>query len=56
MKQDVLLHIIGIIDRHGAEVAFPTSTVQVPDRTVAKAVPADRVALGKDGTPGSETG
>ena len=35
VKQDVLLRIIGIIDRHGAEIAFPTSTVHlaggVPD-------------------------
>ena len=30
MKQDVLLRILEIIDRHGAEIAFPTSTVHVP--------------------------
>ena len=30
VKQDVLLRIIEIIDRHGAEIAFPTSTVHVP--------------------------
>ena len=29
MKQDVLLRIIGIIARHGAEIAFPTSTVHL---------------------------
>ena len=29
VKQDVLLHIIEIIDRHGAEIAFPTSTVHL---------------------------
>ena len=29
VKQDVLLRIIGIIDRHGAEIAFPTSTVHL---------------------------
>ena len=29
VKQDVLLRIIEIIDRHGAEIAFPTSTVRV---------------------------
>ena len=30
VKQDVLLRIIEIIDRHGAEIAYPTSTVRVP--------------------------
>ncbi len=31
VKQDVLLRINEIIAKHGAEVAFPTSTVHVPD-------------------------
>ena len=31
VKQDVLLKILDIIDSHGAEVAFPTSTVHLPD-------------------------
>ncbi len=31
VKQDVLLKILAIIDQHGAEVAFPTSTVHLPD-------------------------
>ena len=31
IKQDVLLKIIDIIERHGAECAFPTSTVHIPD-------------------------
>ena len=30
VKQDVLLRIVEIIDRHGAEIAYPTSTVHVP--------------------------
>ena len=30
VKQEVLLRIVDIIDRHGAEIAFPTSTVHVP--------------------------
>ena len=30
VKQDVLLKIYGIISQHGAEIAFPTSTVHVP--------------------------
>ncbi len=29
VKQDVLLRIIGIIGRHGAEIAFPTSTLHI---------------------------
>jgi MscS family membrane protein len=39
IKQDVLLKIAGIIERHGAEIAFPTRTVVFeepePDTTVA---------------------
>jgi MscS family membrane protein len=31
IKQDVLLKIEGIISGHGAEMAFPTSTVHMPD-------------------------
>lgn len=31
VKQDVLLKISDIISRHGAEIAFPTSTVHVPE-------------------------
>ena len=31
VKQDVLLKVLEIIDRHGAQVAFPTSTLHVPD-------------------------
>ena len=31
VKQDVLLKIINIIEEHGAECAFPTSTVHIPD-------------------------
>ncbi len=31
IKQEILLKILDIIDSHGAEVAFPTSTVHVPD-------------------------
>ena len=29
VKQDVMLKILAIIDSHGAEVAFPTSTVHL---------------------------
>ncbi len=31
VKQDVLLKIIDIVAEHGAEMAFPTSTLHVPD-------------------------
>jgi len=31
VKEDVLLRILAIVAAHGAEVAFPTSTVHVPD-------------------------
>ncbi|TVO63137.1 mechanosensitive ion channel family protein [Denitromonas ohlonensis] len=31
VKQDVLLHVAAIIDRHGAEIAFPTRTLHLPD-------------------------
>lgn len=31
IKQDVLLKILGIIELHGAECAFPTSTLHIPD-------------------------
>jgi MscS family membrane protein len=31
VKQDVLLKVLRIITGHGAEVAFPTSTVHIPD-------------------------
>ncbi len=31
IKQDVLLKINDIVEQHGAEMAFPTSTVHVPD-------------------------
>ncbi|MCV6604477.1 MAG: mechanosensitive ion channel family protein [Porticoccaceae bacterium] len=31
VKQDVLLKIAAIIDSHGAEIAFPTSTIHIPD-------------------------
>ncbi len=31
VKQDVLIKILAIVAKHGAEVAFPTSTVHLPD-------------------------
>jgi len=32
VKQDVLLRVTEIIEAHGAQIAFPTSTVHVPNR------------------------
>jgi MscS family membrane protein len=34
VKQDVLLKVLDIVEQHGAEVAFPTTTVHVPDGVV----------------------
>ena len=31
VKQDILFRIAGIIEHHGAEIAFPTQTVHLPD-------------------------
>ncbi|MDZ7735419.1 MAG: mechanosensitive ion channel family protein [Gammaproteobacteria bacterium] len=31
VKEDIMLRIIDIIDQHGAECAFPTTTIHVPD-------------------------
>lgn len=31
VKQDVLLKILNIVAKHGAECAFPTSTIHIPD-------------------------
>jgi MscS family membrane protein len=31
VKEDVLLKVMDIIAAHGAEVAFPTSTIHIPD-------------------------
>lgn len=31
VKQDVLIKILEIIDEHGADVAYPTSTIHLPD-------------------------
>jgi MscS family membrane protein len=31
IKEDVLLRILAIVEEHGAQIAFPTSTLHVPD-------------------------
>ncbi len=39
VKQDVLFQISAIITRHGAEIAYPTSTVHVPDGVLLNSPP-----------------
>ncbi|NOX44026.1 MAG: mechanosensitive ion channel family protein [Gammaproteobacteria bacterium] len=36
IKQDVLLKIINIIEKHGAQMAFPTSTIHIPDEIAVR--------------------
>lgn len=36
VKQDVLLRILDVIEAHGAQVAFPTSTLHMPDGLVLR--------------------
>ena len=36
VKQDVMLKIIDIIEEHGAECAFPTTTLHIPDGVVVE--------------------
>ena len=36
VKQDVLLKVIDIIGEHGAEIAFPTSTIHLPEGIALK--------------------
>ena len=38
IKQDVLLKIIDIISAHGAECAFPTSTIHIPDSVAVASI------------------
>ncbi|GMQ75378.1 MAG: mechanosensitive ion channel family protein [Gammaproteobacteria bacterium] len=44
IKQDVLLKILDIVEKHGAEVAFPTTTVHVPDGVTGLARDPEGVA------------
>lgn len=45
VKEDVLLKIIGIVESHGAECAFPTTTIHVPEA----------IQVGRTGDPAEET-
>ena len=40
VKQDVLLKVIDIIEKNGAEIAFPTSTIHLSDSTQLAGVQA----------------
>lgn len=40
VKQDVLLKVVAIIEKQGAEIAFPTSTVHLPDGVVVRGEPS----------------
>ena len=55
VKEDVLLRILDIITRHGAEVAFPTSTIHLADSAPRPEpdVAVDGAAAGDDDRPGS---
>ena len=44
VKEDVMLRIIDIIESYGAECAFPTTTVHVPDGIRTGELPADTEA------------
>ncbi|WP_372965644.1 mechanosensitive ion channel family protein [Marinobacter sp.] len=46
VKEDVLLKISDIIERHGAEVAFPTRTLHLPDGVKVSGQEADESADG----------
>ncbi|NOX92927.1 MAG: mechanosensitive ion channel family protein [Gammaproteobacteria bacterium] len=46
IKQDVLLKIVNIVEQHGAEMAFPTSTVHVPDGVVLANAPTMNIEPG----------
>ena len=51
VKQDVLLRILEIVDRHGAEIAFPTSTVHIPGSVPMMAGTAGSGAGGGEESP-----
>jgi len=46
IKQDVLLAIADIVEQHGAAIAFPTSTVHVPDGIVLANAPTMNIEPG----------
>jgi MscS family membrane protein len=51
VKQDVLFKIYEIITRHGAEVAFPTSTIHVPEPVQLNDAPARAIPVRDSSVP-----
>ena len=51
IKQDVLLKILDVIESHGAQAAFPTSTVHVPDGLRLEPIDRARVAAEAEDLP-----
>ena len=47
VKQDVLLKVIDIIEAHGAECAYPTSTLHLPEAVINPAVQEARLLGGR---------
>jgi MscS family membrane protein len=51
VKQDVLLKVMEIIDRHGAQIAFPTSTLHVPAGVALRREDVPREGAPRAGAP-----
>lgn len=53
VKEDVLLKILAIVEEHGAQIAFPTSTLHVPDGLTLRGGEAEgsRDVPGRSGAP-----
>ena len=53
VKEDVLLKILAIVEQQGAQIAFPTSTLHVPDGLTLRGgeVEGPRDAPGRGATP-----
>ena len=56
IKQDVLLKILDIIESHGAQAAFPTSTVHVPEALRLEPIDRERAAGAAEGLPHNREG
>ena len=56
IKQDVLLKILDVIESHGAQAAFPTSTVHVPEALRLEPIDRERAAGAAEGLPHNREG
>lgn len=56
IKQDVLLKILDIIESHGAQAAFPTSTVHVPEALRLEPIDRERAAGAAEGLSDNREG